>query len=84
VTDLPSSDELATRYAEVLDEAAVVAHDLNNLLLVIRGRCAVLLKRATDDVSREQLHEIDAAAGSAAELTLRLLERADRALNAPS
>lgn len=84
MTDLPSSDELATRYSEVLEEAAVVAHDLNNLLFVIRGRCAILLKRATDDGSLEHLQEIDGAASSAAELTRGLLERARRGLNAQS
>ncbi|HEU0013569.1 MAG TPA: response regulator [Longimicrobium sp.] len=41
--------------------AGGVAHDLNNPLAVIGAHAQILLKRATDEQSREQLREIEAA-----------------------
>ena len=66
MTDVPSSEEFVR-------EAAQVAHDLNNLVLVMRGYCSILLRRAEDDVTREQLQRIDDAASQAALLSARLL-----------
>jgi hypothetical protein len=77
---VPSSlDDLAARHGAALEEAALVAHDVNNLLLVIRGHCAVLAKRATDDVTRDKLQKIDEAAGGAGDLTRRLFALRDSA-----
>jgi signal transduction histidine kinase len=77
MSDLSSSADLLARHEAALRESAQVAHDLNNLLLVIRGYCSVLLKRAADDASRAQLGHIDEAASKASELTARLLTRRD-------
>jgi hypothetical protein len=77
MSDVSGSDDLLARHEAALAESAQVAHDLNNLLLVIRGYCFVLLKRADDDASRTQLENIDAAAGKASELTARLVVRRD-------
>jgi hypothetical protein len=72
VTDPSDAGDLAARHAAVLAETGLVAHDLNNLLLVIRGHCAVLAKRASDDVTRDRLQKIDEAASSAGDLSRRL------------
>lgn len=54
--------------------AGGVAHDFNNILAVIMGRCEILLA-TTDPTSRviEPIHEIDQAASRAAALTRQLL-----------
>jgi len=53
--------------------AGGIAHDFNNLLLVIRGYCAVLSNRPSDEELRESTEQIDIAALRAAELTHQLL-----------
>ncbi|HWB21683.1 MAG TPA: PAS domain S-box protein [Gaiellaceae bacterium] len=53
--------------------AAGVAHDFNNVLLVIRGLSDLLLKKMDDDELRERVVRINEAAGQAAELTHELL-----------
>jgi len=39
--------------------AGGIAHDFNNLLLVIRGYCAVLSNRPSDEELRESTEQID-------------------------
>jgi two-component system, cell cycle sensor histidine kinase and response regulator CckA len=53
--------------------AGGIAHDFNNILLVIRGHSALLLKDLADERVREGVHQIDRAAGRAAEFTHQLL-----------
>lgn len=53
--------------------AGGVAHDFNNLLTVIMGNVQLLLADLADAAPREELEEIDAAAGRAAKLTRQLL-----------
>jgi nitrogen-specific signal transduction histidine kinase/CheY-like chemotaxis protein len=52
--------------------AGGVAHDFNNILLVIRGLSSILLERLEGE-ERERVGEIDLAARRAAELTQQLL-----------
>ena len=53
--------------------AGGVAHDFNNILLVIRGHSARLLKDLGDERLRESVEQIDRAAARAAEFTHQLL-----------
>jgi signal transduction histidine kinase/ActR/RegA family two-component response regulator len=52
--------------------AGGVAHDLNNLLLVVRGYSGLLVKQVSDNL-RESVEEIDTAAQRAALLVQQLL-----------
>jgi two-component system cell cycle sensor histidine kinase/response regulator CckA len=58
-----------------VDEALVSSvHDLNNLLLAIRGHCELLLgKLGEDEPARRHAEEIAKTAESATALTSRLL-----------
>jgi two-component system cell cycle sensor histidine kinase/response regulator CckA len=53
--------------------AAGVAHDFNNVLMVIRACSALLLKKLTDEEQRRDAVQIDEAAQRGAELTRQLL-----------
>ena len=53
--------------------AGVVAHDFNNVLLVVRGYSALLLERLGETAEAQSLLEIDAAAERGAELVHQLL-----------
>jgi two-component system, cell cycle sensor histidine kinase and response regulator CckA len=53
--------------------AGGVAHDFNNLALVISGHAELLLERSPDDASRHSMREIRRAAEHARELTQQLL-----------
>jgi PAS domain S-box-containing protein len=53
--------------------AGGVAHDFNNMLLVIRGHCAGLLKELGNERLRDSVEQIDRAAEHAAEFTHQLL-----------
>ncbi len=53
--------------------AAGVAHDFNNVLMVIRACSALLLKQLTDEEQRRDAAQIDEAAQRGAELTRQLL-----------
>lgn len=53
--------------------AAGVAHDFNNVLMVVRACSALLLKRVHDDVQRREVVQIDEAAQRGAELARQLL-----------
>jgi CheY-like chemotaxis protein len=50
-----------------------IAHDFNNVLHVIRGYSAILMKDVKDEETREGLRRIDQAAQHAAEFTRQLL-----------
>jgi PAS domain S-box-containing protein len=62
--------------------AGGVAHDFNNLLTVILGSLEVVRPRVADDV-REDLDQIDVAAGRARDLTRQLLAFARKQVIAP-
>ncbi|HXR11792.1 MAG TPA: PAS domain S-box protein [Gaiellaceae bacterium] len=53
--------------------AAGVAHDFNNVLMVVRACSALLLKTLTDEGQRRDAAQIDEAAQRGAELTRQLL-----------
>jgi two-component system, cell cycle sensor histidine kinase and response regulator CckA len=53
--------------------AGVVAHDFNNVLLVIRGYCALLLEPPADTAEADSVLQIDAAAERGADLVRQLL-----------
>ena len=53
--------------------AAGVAHDFNNVLMVIRACSALLLKQLADEEQRRDAAQIDEAAQRGAELTRQLL-----------
>ncbi len=53
--------------------AGGVAHDFNNMLLVIRGYSSLLAQRLEDSSLREMAQRIDAAVEKAADFTRRLL-----------
>jgi two-component system, cell cycle sensor histidine kinase and response regulator CckA len=53
--------------------AGGVAHDFNNILLVIRGYCSLLLTQLAGTPEAEQLIEMDAAAERGADLVRQLL-----------
>ncbi len=53
--------------------AGGVAHDFNNMLLVIRGYSGLLAQRLDDPALREMTQRIDAAVEKAADFTRRLL-----------
>jgi PAS domain S-box-containing protein len=53
--------------------AAGVAHDFNNVLMVIRACAALLLKRVAGEEQRRDAEQIDEAAQRGAELTRQLL-----------
>ncbi len=53
--------------------ASGIAHDVNNVLLVIRGYSAVLAHRTTDAETRDVVEQIDSAVQHAADFTRQLL-----------
>jgi two-component system, cell cycle sensor histidine kinase and response regulator CckA len=53
--------------------AGGVAHDFNNMLVVIRGYTDILLRRIEDEALTDHLREIEAAAQRAGALTAQLL-----------
>ncbi len=53
--------------------AGGVAHDFNNILLVIRGYCGLLLEHLEGVEATEQVEQIDAAAERGADLVRQLL-----------
>ena len=53
--------------------ANIVAHDFNNLVVVIQGYSELLAAKATDDVVKEWLGRVRSAAGAAAALSKQLL-----------
>ncbi len=65
--------EQAQRLESVGQLAGGVAHDFNNLLSVILNYTECLIAEADDEETVESLREIERAAGTAAELTRRLL-----------
>jgi PAS domain S-box-containing protein len=75
--------EHQARLAELGTLAGTVAHDFNNILMVVHGRAALLSDRVTDPEAREELDAIDEALTRGAELTAQLLtyakDRSDRA-----
>jgi two-component system cell cycle sensor histidine kinase/response regulator CckA len=78
-TDVTDRKELYTQLlqAQKMDAlgtlAGGVAHDFNNMLLVIRGYSAILAKRVAEDDLREMADRIDIAVQRAADFTRRLL-----------
>jgi PAS domain S-box-containing protein len=77
VTELRRNEEelrQAQKLGAVGRLAGGVAHDFNNLLTVMIGNADLALDRLQDgDANRQELEEIRAAAGRAAELTRQLL-----------
>lgn len=76
ITELKHSEaqlEQAKRLEAVGQLAGGVAHDFNNLLAVILNRTEYLLGGLAEEEAAASLREIERAAGSAAELTRRLL-----------
>jgi len=73
---------LAQKAEAIGSLAAGVAHDFNNVLMVVRACSALLLKRVSDEAARRDVDQIDEAARRGAELTRQLLafslEQADR------
>jgi len=53
--------------------ASGVAHDFNNVLMIIRGTCDLVLRDLTDEGLRDRVGQIDLAAEHAAQLTRQLL-----------
>jgi PAS domain S-box-containing protein len=53
--------------------ASGIAHDVNNVLLVIRGYSALLAHRTTDAETRDVVEQIDSAVQHAADFTRQLL-----------
>jgi two-component system cell cycle sensor histidine kinase/response regulator CckA len=53
--------------------ANIVAHDVNNLVVVIQGYSDLLLAKATDEVVKERLGRIRSAAGAASALSKQML-----------
>ena len=66
--DAAESDQVVT--FRLVEE---FAHELMNMLLVVRGRSALLLKRLDDQGLRQSVEQIDLAAEQAADLTKALL-----------
>ncbi|HEV8178129.1 MAG TPA: ATP-binding protein, partial [Gemmatimonadales bacterium] len=64
--------------------AGGVAHDFNNLLTAIIGYTSLLLKASPSGQQREDLLEIDRAAGRATELTQQLLAFSRRQMLQPT
>jgi PAS domain S-box-containing protein len=69
--------ELQLRQSQKMEAVGLVtgsiAHDFNNVLHVIRGYSAILMKDVRDEETREGLRRIDQAAQHAAEFTRQLL-----------
>lgn len=69
--------ELQIRQAQKMEAvgllAGSIAHDFNNVLHVIRGYSAMLMKGVQDEETRNGLRHIDQAAQHAAEFTRQLL-----------
>jgi nitrogen-specific signal transduction histidine kinase len=65
--------ERATRLEAVGHLAASVAHDVNNLLGVIKNYASAVTRRGVDDETADDLGGIDRAVARGAELTQRLL-----------
>jgi PAS domain S-box-containing protein len=69
--------ELQIRQSQKMEAVGLltgsIAHDFNNVLHVIRGYSAILMKDVKDEETREGLRHIDQAAQHAAEFTRQLL-----------
>ena len=69
--------ELQLRQSQKMEAVGLVtgsiAHDFNNVLHVIRGYSAILMKDVQDEETREGLRRIDQAAQHGAEFTRQLL-----------
>jgi PAS domain S-box-containing protein len=75
--------EHQARLAELGTLAGTVAHDFNNILMVVHGRSELLADHVSDPEAREELEAVREATQRGAQLTAQLLayarDRSDRA-----